>query len=85
MKVVLGGGDDASRGQEVGPCLHIYGSACCPRGLGYMFGATGGGGTGRASSGQNWQSVPGQEASADSVGNREPPKALEGECDLIKL
>lgn len=50
-----------------------------------MFGATGGGGTGRASSGQNWQSVPGQEASADSVGNREPPKALEGECDLIKL
>lgn len=38
------GGDDASRGQEVGPCLHIYGSACCPRGLGYMFGATGGGG-----------------------------------------
>lgn len=55
-----------------------------PRGLGYKFGATGGK-AGRASSGQNWQSVPGQVASADSVGNRELPKALEGECDLIKL
>lgn len=82
MKVVLGGGDEASRGQEVGPCRHIYGSACCPRGLGYMFGATW----------KDWKgkfrpelAKPGQGASADSEGNREPPKVLEGESDLIKL